>query len=181
MTNTTDIISKAIDFAFRKHAGQFRKSFVGVPYFSHVMDVFTRLRTWGVRDLDLLAAAILHDTLEDTDTTEEELETNFNKRVLSLVKAVTRPAEAGKDKASKIAYLENMAKTYGEDVLILKLADRYCNVIDYIAAENGKYAAKYAMQVQPLIAKFETNFASNYNSLAAQDIYYLSILPFICC
>lgn len=71
--NTLDEIFMALKFAARKHRGQYRKDNVS-PYINHPIDVADLLaRVGGVHDVEVLQAAILHDTVEDTDTSEDEL------------------------------------------------------------------------------------------------------------
>jgi guanosine-3',5'-bis(diphosphate) 3'-pyrophosphohydrolase len=84
------LILRAIDFAARKHKAQRRKDEEASPYINHPVSVALLLAERGkVTDPEILAAAILHDTLEDTDTTPEELEAAFGMRVRKLVEEVT--------------------------------------------------------------------------------------------
>ena len=79
------LLDRAVLFASVKHAVQFRKGGT-IPYITHVieaMEIVSRI----TEDEEIRAAAVLHDTLEDTDTGKEELEHNFGKRVLELVNA----------------------------------------------------------------------------------------------
>src|SRR5690606_19505770 len=80
----------ALHFAAEKHRLQRRKDPDASPYINHLIEVASLLsNTGGVSDLDLLQAAVLHDVLEDTDTTADELEARFGKRVRLLVEEVT--------------------------------------------------------------------------------------------
>ncbi|NLG98253.1 MAG: bifunctional (p)ppGpp synthetase/guanosine-3',5'-bis(diphosphate) 3'-pyrophosphohydrolase [Chloroflexi bacterium] len=84
------IILKALRFAARKHSGQQRKGGTHAPYINHPIDVAEILwRTGGVRDAATLAAALLHDTVEDTGTRPEEIREAFGEEVLALVMEVT--------------------------------------------------------------------------------------------
>lgn len=78
-------IHNAIIFATLKHRNQKRKG-SDVPYIVHPMEVM-QILTQGQFPEDVIVAGILHDTLEDTDTTEKEIEENFGKEVLEIVKA----------------------------------------------------------------------------------------------
>jgi (p)ppGpp synthase/HD superfamily hydrolase len=84
------ILTRAYDFAAQKHAMQRRKGVAAEPYVNHLTEVARLLAhaTEGA-DIDLVAAGILHDTLEDTDTTREELELTFGIDVAGLVAEVT--------------------------------------------------------------------------------------------
>jgi guanosine-3',5'-bis(diphosphate) 3'-pyrophosphohydrolase len=85
-----DVILSATRFAVEKHRGQVRKDQRGSPYVTHPLTVAQLL--WGVgeiRKTATLTAAILHDTLEDTPTTKEELRQGFGDQVLQIVLEVT--------------------------------------------------------------------------------------------
>lgn len=83
------ILSAAI-FAVEKHRGQVRKDQRGSPYVTHPLTVARLLwEVGGIHDAEILTAAILHDTLEDTPTTQSELRQNFGERVLQIVLEVT--------------------------------------------------------------------------------------------
>lgn len=82
-----DIFEKAIQFAVERHSGQTRK-FTDAPYILHPLEVASIVGTM-TSDRELLAAAVLHDTVEDTDTTLEEIRENFGRRVSLLVMTET--------------------------------------------------------------------------------------------
>jgi GTP pyrophosphokinase len=81
-------LDKALTFASEKHEGQTRDN--GDPFVLHPIKVGQILITVTPDDDNLIAAGVLHDTLEDTDTTYDELVTNFNEDVASLVQEVTK-------------------------------------------------------------------------------------------
>lgn len=114
-----ELISKAIDFAQKKHKGQ--KDDSGKIYFDeHCFKVFVVV---GIvtNDANLLCAALLHDTIEDTDTTYKELVKEFNKDVADLVMEVSH--EGNKD---EIGYYFPRLKT--KRGILLKFADRLFNL-----------------------------------------------------
>src|SRR3954462_6492414 len=83
-------IFRALKFASEKHVHHRRKGGRDIPYINHPIAVATLLATTGgVTDPDLLAAAFLHDTVEDTDTTHEELVEHFGLGIAGLVAEVT--------------------------------------------------------------------------------------------
>lgn len=82
-----DIFEKALCFAIEKHSGQVRK-FSSTPYILHPLEVSTIVGTM-TDDKEILAAAVLHDTVEDTDATLEEIREKFGKRVALLVMTET--------------------------------------------------------------------------------------------
>src|ERR1051326_1688623 len=84
------LIIKAVRFAATKHRSQRRKNAEASPYVNHVIQVAELLWEVGeVRDPALIIAALLHDTIEDTETTPNEIESLFGKGVLSVVLEVT--------------------------------------------------------------------------------------------
>lgn len=124
----SSLITKAYDFAEQKHRGQERNS--GEPYFANVLAVAQNTAILGM-DVETIVGALLHDTLEDTETTEEEIKEQFGEKILFLVKGVTK---LGKVKyRGQERHVESMRKFFialAEDlrVLIIKLADRLHNV-----------------------------------------------------
>lgn len=90
MEDSTGIILKALRFAAEKHNDQRRRDSKSSPYINHPIQVAETLwRVGDVRDTALLVAAILHDTIEDTDVTPDEIRREFGEEVLELVLEVT--------------------------------------------------------------------------------------------
>ena len=97
------LILRAIDFAARKHRDQRRKDEEASPYINHPISVSLLLADVGnVIDPEVLSAAILHDTLEDTDTTPEELKAEFGTRICRLVQEVTDDKKLPKTKRKEL-------------------------------------------------------------------------------
>jgi len=120
---------RAAVFAARKHVNQRRKGSQRSPYINHVLDVANLLVEEGkVDDVDVLCAAILHDTVEDTDTTFEEIANNFGANVASLVAEVTDDRTLTK-RERKLRQVAN-AKDVSAKARLIKLADKTCNVRD---------------------------------------------------
>ena len=116
---------KAADFAALKHRRQRRKDAEASPYINHPLALARVLKLEaGVEDVDVLAAAILHDTVEDTPTTREEIEVRFGADVASLVWAVTG---VGKNRKERNANAYEKIRAYPL-AATLKLADRIANV-----------------------------------------------------
>jgi (p)ppGpp synthase/HD superfamily hydrolase len=126
--NHTPQIKKAIQFAARKHHGQMRVSSTPEepsPVIIHLFSVALLTAEDGAHD-DVVTAALLHDTLEDTKTTREEIVTSFNERVAELVEAVSE--DKGLEwKERKLDYLAHMEKA-DEDALRIAIADKVDNV-----------------------------------------------------
>ena len=122
---------EAIQYAVEKHAGMMRKR-ESIPFILHPLEVATIVGTMST-DEDLLAAAVLHDTIEDTDATAEEIESRFGARVAMLVASETenkRPEiPAGESwRMRKEESLKELEETTDMDVKILWLADKLANM-----------------------------------------------------
>ena len=126
-SETTGQLLKAIRFSAEKHRNQRRKDSERSPYINHPIEVTQLLwEVGGVRDIDVLLAAVLHDTVEDTDTRPEEIRERFGVQVLSFVMEVTDDKSLPKEKRKRLQ-IENAAhKSYGAK--LIKLADKACNV-----------------------------------------------------
>ena len=123
------LIFKALTFASQKHKDQRRKDPCETPYINHTIEVMVNLWEIGeVNDAEVLAAALLHDTIEDTETSPDEIENHFGERILSLVKEVTDDKNLPK-KVRKQLQIENAThkSAYAKQI---KLADKLCNVRD---------------------------------------------------
>ena len=128
--NHTPQIKKAIQFAARKHHGQLRAEKEPLPYITHLFSVALLVAEDGADD-DTVSAALLHDTLEDTKTSREELAAAFNERVAALVTAVSEEKHRDGKKLDwqerKSAYLENL-KTAPAEAVIIATADKIDNI-----------------------------------------------------
>jgi guanosine-3',5'-bis(diphosphate) 3'-pyrophosphohydrolase len=117
----------AAHFAAEKHRTQRRKDGDESPYINHPIEVAELLaRVGGVRDVEVLAAAVLHDTVEDTETSPAELEAAFGARVRALVAEVTDDKKLDKQ-ARKQLQIEH-APHLSRDAQQIKLADKTSNV-----------------------------------------------------
>ena len=127
---STETIDKAIKFAVEKHAGTPRKG-TKIPYIVHPMEAAAIVA--GITDdQELIAAAVLHDTLEDTKTTFDELVSAFGLRVANLVAEESEDKQAGKPadeswrdrKAATLKHLEEA----GYEAKLLALGDKLANI-----------------------------------------------------
>lgn len=148
------LIEKAYAFSEKAHEGQKRAS--GDPYFTHVYETARNLARFGM-DPTTIAAGLLHDTIEDTDVTEEIIEQEFGKDILFLVNGVTKLGKL-KYKGSE-RHVESLRKFFiavAEDfrVFIIKLADRLHNLqtLQYVKPEKQKRIAMEAIEVYAPIA-----------------------------
>ena len=118
---------KAVHFAASKHSKQKRKGEEGTPYINHPIEVAVLIgEVGGVTDEQVLIAAVLHDTIEDTDTTSEDIESLFGKRVLGLVLEVTDDKSLPKQER-KQRQVEHAPELTPEATLI-KIADKISNI-----------------------------------------------------
>ena len=123
------LLLNATHFACEAHRDQRRKNKFAAPYINHPVGVAQILWTEGrVRDIDVLQAAILHDTVEDTDTTHEELVFIFGKKVADIVKDVTDDKSMPKDKRKR--HQVEHAKHISQQAKVVKLADKLHNLRD---------------------------------------------------
>jgi (p)ppGpp synthase/HD superfamily hydrolase len=115
----------AIEFAVRAHAGQCRKG-TSVPYIVHPLAVGRILAEAGCAQ-EIVIAGFLHDTVEDTSVTLDEIRAEFGARVAELVAAVT---ESDRSAAWKVRKQETLDKLQvaADDVLVLALADKIDNM-----------------------------------------------------
>ena len=145
----------AIDFATHAHYGQKRKS--GEPYITHPLAVAGILIDWAM-DIDTILAGVLHDTIEDTDATLDEIESLFGHDVAFLVDGVTKVGRARAGMKNLENYLpqttDNLSKllvAVSQDVrvIIIKLADRLHNLrtLKYMSEEKQKKIAKESLDV----------------------------------
>jgi len=133
--NTKDIslILKALTFSADKHRNQRRKGREAAPYINHLIGVAEILWEIGqVRDIPTIVAGILHDTLEDTDTTPEELTREFSAHILSIVEEVTDDKRLPKDERKRRQV--ERAGTASPEARQIKLADKISNIQDLIQA-----------------------------------------------
>ena len=128
---TQTLILKAAHFAAKKHRDQRRKDKHASPYIIHPISVALAItQIGGVDDPEILAAALLHDTLEDTETTPEELEAEFGKKVCEYVLDVSDDKTLPKDERKR-RQIEH-AKKISKGAALIKLGDKISNVTDVI-------------------------------------------------
>ena len=127
------IVLKALAFAAKKHRDHRRKDVNASPYINHPIALADVLvNEAGVTDADVICAALLHDTVEDTDTTPEELTEAFGERVCRIVLEVTDDKKLPKQTRKRLQ-VENAAKSSARARLV-KLADKICNLRDISAS-----------------------------------------------
>ncbi len=125
-----NLVIKAAVYAAEKHKYQRRKGFNQVPYINHPLKVALMLDECDEHDDNILIAAILHDVIEDTDASYEEISREFNKEVADLVIEVTD------DKELPYAIRKELqvkgAPALSENAKKIKIADKICNIRDIV-------------------------------------------------
>ena len=149
------MVRKAYEFSARAHEGQMRRS--GEPYVKHpvaVAGVLTSLKT----DITAVVAALLHDTLEDTVATADELQREFGKEVVQLVDGVTKIGKIT-FKSSEEKQAENFRKmvlSMADDirVVIIKLADRLHNMrtLEHLSEKKRQEIAQETLEIYAPLA-----------------------------
>ena len=135
------LLLKAVSFAAHKHRDQRRKDESASPYINHPIAVAEVLWNTGhVRDIATIVAGILHDTIEDTETTVAELESEFGREICSVVEEVSDDKNLAK-KERKRLQIEHAAasSTRAREV---KLADKICNVTDLAISPPANWSAE---------------------------------------
>ena len=133
-----ELIKNAELFAKKKHSGQFRKDGT-TPYSKHLEDVVNRLKSLGVIDEELLCAGWLHDTIEDTDVTFDDLFEKYESRIAVLVSSLSKDMSLTRKKREK-AYTKQLQEA-SFDVKLIKLCDISANLSDlknYDASKSKK-------------------------------------------
>ena len=123
------LLLEALAFAARKHRDQRRKDAEASPYINHPIALADVLvNEGGVTDIEVLCAALLHDTLEDTDTTHEELANAFGSRIARIVAEVSDDKALPKSERKRLQVAH--AAALSREAKLVKLADKICNVRD---------------------------------------------------
>jgi GTP diphosphokinase / guanosine-3',5'-bis(diphosphate) 3'-diphosphatase len=123
------LLLKALAFAAHKHRDQRRKDRAASPYINHPIALASVLvREGGVEDFDILAAALLHDTVEDTATKPGELRRSFGPRIAGIVAEVTDDKTLPKKTRKELQVRH--ARRISPEAQLVKLADKLCNIRD---------------------------------------------------
>jgi guanosine-3',5'-bis(diphosphate) 3'-pyrophosphohydrolase len=123
------LLLKALAFAAHKHRDQRRKDAEASPYINHPIALADVLvNEAGVRDVEVICAALLHDTVEDTATTHEELVDAFGSRIARIVAEVTDDKTLAKAERKRLQV--EHAPRLSREARLVKLADKICNLRD---------------------------------------------------
>jgi (p)ppGpp synthase/HD superfamily hydrolase len=159
------------------HEDQLRRGAVPVPFVSHVFAVMTILRDYTT-DEDTLVAALLHDTLEDTDYTPEEMQADFGGPVTELVLTVTEPKTDTKDrklswKERKQAYIKQIKKG-AESALLICAADKIHNfrcIVEEYHEHHNRFIQDFGPNLEDRLEVYQ-NISNVINSRLKSDIVH---------
>ena len=142
---TNNLPAAALEFATIKHAGQTRKGADKSPYIGHPIAVALVLRDeGGVTDETLLTAALLHDTVEDTVTSFEEIEQRFGATVADLVREMTDDKKLDKEVRKQLQIDHARHASLGAKQI--KIADKICNIRDLVSAPPADWSVERRLQ-----------------------------------
>jgi len=171
----TDEVEKAYAVAERVHRGQFRKN--GEPYITHPVAVATILADLGMTP-STLAAALLHDTVEDTPYTYEQLDEEFGREIANLVDGVTKLDKVNYGEAAQAETVRKMVIATARDirVLVIKLADRLHNARTwkYVPAASAERKARETLEIYAPLAH---RLGMNTIKWELEDLSFFTLYP----
>jgi hypothetical protein len=171
------LVERAFQFSDSAHRGQFRKS--GEPYITHPLAVASILSQWRL-DAQGLAAALLHDVMEDTAITKTEIETSFGKPVADMVDGVSKldQIEFTSREDAQAESFRKMLLAMAQDVrvILIKLADRLHNMrtLDAMAPPHRRRIARETLDIYAPIAN---RLGLNALYLELQDLAFKHLYP----
>lgn len=173
-----DLINRAYVFAMKAHGPQKRAS--GDPYFSHPVEVAYKLTQYKL-DTASIATALLHDTVEDTDVTLDDIEASFGKEIRSLVDGVTKLTKL-EGKSENLNQAENFRKlliAMSEDlrVLLVKLADRMHNMQTLHFIKSPEKRQRIARETVEIYAALAERIGMRNMKDELQDLAFAELYP----
>src|SRR3954453_22397345 len=172
-----DLVERAFEFSESAHRGQFRKS--GEPYITHPLAVASILSQWRL-DAQGLAAALLHDVMEDTTVTKVEIESSFGRPVAEMVDGVSKldQIEFTTREEAQAENFRKMLLAMAKDVrvILIKLADRLHNMrtLDAMARTHRHRIARETLDIYAPIAN---RLGLNALYLELQDLAFKHLYP----
>ena len=169
------VIERAYETAERAHRGQMRRS--GEPYITHPVAVATILAEMGMTT-PTLVAALLHDTVEDTDYTMEQLTADFGEQIAQLVDGVTKLDKVHYGAAAQSETLRKMIVAMSRDirVLLIKLADRLHNARTwrFVPKESAQRKAQETLEIYAPLAH---RLGMNTIKWELEELSFKTLLP----
>jgi guanosine-3',5'-bis(diphosphate) 3'-pyrophosphohydrolase len=175
-----DLIRKAYDYAVKYHGSQVRES--GDPYYQHPIEVAKIIADMKL-DVGTIVAAILHDTIEDTTLTLEEIEKEFGQEVSRLVNGVTKltKIEFQPDYVRQAENFRKLLLAMSDDirVLIIKLADRLHNMrtIDFVTSPEKRH--RISVETMEIYAPLAERMGMQEIKLELHDVAFKVLHPAI--
>ncbi len=172
------VLNRAYVFAMKAHGSQTRAS--GDPYFSHPLEVAGILTDYKVDSASIITA-LLHDTIEDTDTTLKEIRKAFGKEVARLVDGVTKLTriELQSDQAKQAENFRKFVLAMSEDirVLLVKLADRLHNMRTLHYIDNPEKRRRIAMETMDIYAPLSERIGIQGMKSELEDLAFQELNP----
>ena len=169
------LIERAYETAARLHANQLRKS--GDPYITHPLAVATILAELGMNH-ETLCAALLHDTIEDTDYTLDEMRRDFGDEIAALVDGVTKLDKVKYGEAAQAETVRKMVVAMSRDirVLVIKLADRLHNMrtLRYLPRAKQEQKARETLEIYAPLAH---RLGMNTVKWELEDLAFATLFP----
>ncbi len=171
------MVMKAADFAARKHAGQTRKGEAREPYVNHLAEVAYLLSSMTQEpDAGLIAVGWLHDTVEDTATTDAELRAEFGDTIADVVREVTDDKSLEKQRRKELQVINTPGKS--RSARLLKLADKTSNLRSIVTSppihwprERMLAYVEWSEQVVSSCLSLDERLAAEFRA-AAQDVRF---------
>ncbi len=172
-----ELVERAFEFSESAHRGQFRKS--GEPYITHPLAVASILSQWRI-DAQGLAAALLHDVMEDTSVTKTEIESTFGRPVAEMVDGVSKldQIEFNSQEEAQAESFRKMLLAMARDVrvILIKLADRLHNMRTLDAMKPAQ-RSRIARETVDIYAPIANRLGLNALYLELQDLSFKHLNP----
>jgi len=168
MHNQT-LLSRSFCFAAEAHQDQYRKN-SGEPYVTHPIRVYQRLAAMTEANLpeEVYCGALLHDTIEDTNATIEELSLIFGPRVGQIVSALTNDPDELRLQG-KTAYLTQKMNGLDAECLLIKLSDRLDNVRD-LSSQALEWSKAYARSTKEILDALHNPLMNHWHQELVEEI-----------
>lgn len=166
MASRFKLMGKAVIFAAEKHKFQKRKS-DNSSYICHPLNVVNWLIEAGIEDIDILCAAVLHDTIEDTSATKEELIENFGEDITGFVLEVTDDKSLPKIQRKKNQIINAPKKSI--EATLVKLADKFDNLSSFEKGHPVDWSDEVVMGYKRWCREVVTNLP-NYEDTEYSEI-----------
>ena len=175
--STLDLVKSAELFAKNRHAGQFRADGI-TSYSKHLEDVVNRLKSLGVIDEEILCAGWLHDTMDNTETSFDDLHEQFESEIAVLVSSLSKDKSLPRKKREQ-AYVTQL-KESSFNAKLIKLCDISASLSDlknYEASKSKKL--REVKQVRHYLSVIKNDLLSNHNYPKIQALLESANLIFV--